>query len=275
MADTRPSFQFYPRDYLTSVKVLAMSYEARGLYVHLLCLCWLEGSLPADPAMLARLCHLTPKAFAPLWRQVSPCFTSTDDRLRNARLDREREKQDTYRDAKSRAGKLGNQKRWRATPEPSHSDASATRKPVAEHRSSSSSASSVQPSVVEDPEKGAVGVPAAAAPPQHTSLRLHGKRNLDLMTYGPVKLWASQYRDEILPLVATHHGGDRDAADGPARAWVGEVDERNRTTTPGREAVAKPVEWWREQAAARWAESEDAVFMRETLKLMEQRDARK
>lgn len=81
---------------------------------------------------------------------------------------------------------------------------------------------------------------------------LHGRRNLDLMTYGPVKLWASQFRDEIVPLVATHFGGDRDVADGPARAWIGDVDEANQTTVPSAAALKAPAKWWTEQAIARW-----------------------
>ena len=84
---------------------------------------------------------------------------------------------------------------------------------------------------------------------------LVGRRNLDLLTYGPIKLWASQFRDEILPLVATHFGGSRDEADGPARAWIGEVDTFNQSTVPSAAALKSPAKWWNEQAITRWVDA--------------------
>lgn len=81
---------------------------------------------------------------------------------------------------------------------------------------------------------------------------IHGRRNPDLLTYGPVKLWASQFRDEIVPLVATHYGGDRDAAYRPALSWVGELDEANQLTTPSRDVLTHPAKWWTDRAAERW-----------------------
>lgn len=81
---------------------------------------------------------------------------------------------------------------------------------------------------------------------------IFGRRNLDLMTYGPIKLWASQFRDEILPLVATHCGGDMDEADRQARAWVRSVDEANQAAIPSREALAKPNRDWSAKAQERW-----------------------
>jgi len=52
-----PAFQFYPADYLTDPKVVAMSLEARGAYVHLLCAAWLSdepGYLRDDDTNLAK-----------------------------------------------------------------------------------------------------------------------------------------------------------------------------------------------------------------------------
>ena len=93
----------------------------------------------------------------------------------------------------------------------------------------------------------------AVLTPQPPPQPIFGRRNPDLMTYGPVKLWASQFRDEIVPLVATHFGGDRDAANTPAREWIGELDAANQARTPSGDAVLQPAKWWSAQAAQRWA----------------------
>lgn len=53
-----PYFPFYPDDWLSSPRVMTMTYEQRGLYIHLLAMGWkLDGcSIPNDPALLRRLC---------------------------------------------------------------------------------------------------------------------------------------------------------------------------------------------------------------------------
>ena len=59
--DRPPSFQFYPREYLSSRAVAAMHPTARGGYVHLLCHAWLSdrpGWLPDDDALLAAISGL-------------------------------------------------------------------------------------------------------------------------------------------------------------------------------------------------------------------------
>ena len=79
------------------------------------------------------------------------------------------------------------------------------------------------------------------------------------MTHGPLKLWASQFRDEIVPLVATHYAGNRDDAYAPALKWVGEVDTANLTTAPSTEALADPRRFWADAAATRWGVDPDAA----------------
>lgn len=56
-----PSFQFYPRDLLTSTAFMLMSLEQQGAYLRLLCHAWLQprpGWLPDDPDVLAALSGL-------------------------------------------------------------------------------------------------------------------------------------------------------------------------------------------------------------------------
>lgn len=102
-----PAFQFYPKDFLTDSHVVAMTLQELGAYITLLCLCWMEGSLPIDLAALARLCRVSPLTFERLWPALEPCFTIVNDRLVQPRIERERRKQETWRALKVEAGKKG------------------------------------------------------------------------------------------------------------------------------------------------------------------------
>jgi uncharacterized protein YdaU (DUF1376 family) len=106
-----PAFQFYAAEFLADEKVMLMSgphgMAQRGLYITLLCVCWREGSLPADPADLAALAGLEPGSFEALWQRVEKCFYKAGSRLRNKRLDVERRKQEARHVALSAAGRRG------------------------------------------------------------------------------------------------------------------------------------------------------------------------
>src|SRR6185369_16029849 len=109
-AEKSPAFQFYPKDFLTDGHVVGMTLAERGAYITLLCLCWTEGSLPSDIGALARRCHVSVAAFTRLWPALEPCFSGSgesDGRLVQPRIERERQKQETYRAMKAAAGKLG------------------------------------------------------------------------------------------------------------------------------------------------------------------------
>lgn len=260
-AEKSPAFQFYPRDFLSDSNVIVMSLQERGAYITLLCHCWNDGSLPNEPERLARLCGVPVTMFRRLWPAIAPCFRlhpEEAERLVHPRLEKERAKQITYAAGQRESGKRGAAKRWAgksdgepmATPSPSNGKPIIS--PMAKNSSSSASASA-DPL----PKNGSGGACAPSLPPRTDSII--GRRNPDLFTYGPVKLWASQFRDEILPLVATHFGGDRDAADKPARAWIAELDEQNQRTTPSRDAISKPAKWWSERAAERWGAAQSVV----------------
>lgn len=102
-----PAFQFYPRDFLMDGHVMSMNLTERGAYVTLLCVCWLELSLPVDLPALARLCKVPPVVFARLWPALEPCFTILDGRLVQARMERERRGQLDRRAVKALAGQKG------------------------------------------------------------------------------------------------------------------------------------------------------------------------
>ena len=109
-----PAFQFYPKDFLTSERVRLMSYTERGIYITLLCSCWLEGSLPAEVGQLAALTGVPSVRFAKLWAgPLSACFYVREDgRLGQARLDKERAKQEDYRRRQSDKGRASAEARF-------------------------------------------------------------------------------------------------------------------------------------------------------------------
>ena len=93
-----PAFQFYPKEFLSSSKVIAMSATERGAYITLLSVQWLDGSLPNDLPALARLSGVAPKPFARMWpHNLARCFVLRNGRFVNERLERERKKQAEYR----------------------------------------------------------------------------------------------------------------------------------------------------------------------------------
>lgn len=103
-----PAFQFYPKDFLTDGNVAGMSLAERGAYISLLCLCWLERSLPSDIGRLANHVGVTRSVMVKLWPALSRCFRVHPDdsgRLIHPRLEAERAKQEQYRRRQSDAGK--------------------------------------------------------------------------------------------------------------------------------------------------------------------------
>lgn len=130
-----PYFPFYPGDWLADEKVQSMSWEARGVYIHLLAIEWREGSIPADSTAIALLCMA---ADSTAIGQALTCFKPCPrkkDRLFNPRLESERKKLETFRNSKKQAGLRGAERRW-------HSHSTPTGLPLAKNASLSSSSSS-------------------------------------------------------------------------------------------------------------------------------------
>ena len=107
-----PAFRFYPGDFLTDRYVRAMPMEARGAYITLLCVEWIEGQLPDDPDQLAPLAGATRAEFRKVWPFIEPCFERRDGALYQKRLEAERQKQAEYRERMSARGVLGAARRW-------------------------------------------------------------------------------------------------------------------------------------------------------------------
>jgi uncharacterized protein YdaU (DUF1376 family) len=108
--DRSPAFQFYPKDFLTDENVVVMSLLERGAYITLICQCWIDGTIPADPERLAKMCGSPLSAFRKLWPALERCFVAarnTPDRLIHPRLERERKKQADFRARQAENGAKG------------------------------------------------------------------------------------------------------------------------------------------------------------------------
>lgn len=93
-----PSFQFYPQDFLSDLNVRSMNDAEVGMYIKLLCHCWIEDGLPVNGS--SRVVDLYFKKSP----TVAQCFVEKDGKYRNKRLDEEREKQHAWRDKCSKGG---------------------------------------------------------------------------------------------------------------------------------------------------------------------------
>jgi len=139
MINKSPAFQFYPGDFLSDENVISMTFEERGVYITLLSICWIQGSIPADHTKIIRLLPGLSTPSVP--DIVMDRFTIMPDnpvRLVNKRLEKERQKQEDFREKKSQAGKKGGASRWKKE---QNNDGSAIVLPMANDSSLSSSSS--------------------------------------------------------------------------------------------------------------------------------------
>lgn len=113
------AFLFWARDWLTNENVVLMSPAAKGVYVDLLCHCWLEGSIPACSEHLQRIARLDAHAFAAIWTELSERFAphpTEAGRLVNRRMDEERAKAEERRKSRSDKATRAAQARWSNAP---------------------------------------------------------------------------------------------------------------------------------------------------------------
>lgn len=100
-----PAFQWYPKDYLSSGRVAVMTLEEEGAYRRALDFCWLDGSIPSDPAALAMM--VGKGCSEAIARKVQTMFTkhrNDASKLVHNRLSMERIKQTEFSEKCRRAG---------------------------------------------------------------------------------------------------------------------------------------------------------------------------
>lgn len=105
-----PAFQFYPNDYLGSMRVSELSLEEEGAYLRALCYCWNNGNLPCEPSKLARI--IGKNCTVEIAKNISRLFVKKNKILIHERLEQERIKQQKYSKQAHDNGLKGAQKRW-------------------------------------------------------------------------------------------------------------------------------------------------------------------
>lgn len=97
-----PAFQFYPRDWLSDASVRLMGPAGKGLYIDLLSIQWLEGSIPSDMDEIALLVGYS---IDTIWPKVESRFKGRrDGRVYNRRMDMQRKEYEEIREKKVKAG---------------------------------------------------------------------------------------------------------------------------------------------------------------------------
>lgn len=239
-----PAFQFYPKDFLSDSKVCRMSNTEVGIYIRLICHCWLDGDLPLETEALASMAHMQLKQFTKLWENsiVKTCFHLAEDgRLHNKRLDEEREKQEAYRRRQTDAAAS----RW-DKPKPSQPDATAS--PVAMPPQCSSSASAI--SDLQSPVSNL----------RSAEERGRGKPPLNLQLSGRFKVWQWMLDEWFERL-----GDQAEAFD--VEAWLHDLDRKDKLLIPANTNWKwLDAQWWDEAtrrglvAHAAIVGGEDAVY---------------
>lgn len=117
MAERRPSFPFYPKDWIASTR--GLSAAARGYYIDMLALSWLNGGCDTDPETLRRSVGAEKAEWRRVWPELAPRWQECDGRLVNRRLERTREEAHAYTEAKRLAGQKGGKAKAHAKQTPS------------------------------------------------------------------------------------------------------------------------------------------------------------
>lgn len=116
-----PAFQFYPKDFLSDGNQGEMSLAESGAYARLMCRCWLEKTVPDDVKRAANLVGATAGQMRKMWPAIRRCFQphpTLTGRLIHPRLEKEREKQEAFRQRQSAKGKVSAANRTATEPQP-------------------------------------------------------------------------------------------------------------------------------------------------------------
>jgi len=134
-----PAFQFYARDFSEGTR--ALSAEEVGSYIRLLCHQWDKGSLPSGCEPLARIAGVSLVRMRRVWCALEEYFIvdpTNPNRLVNARLEKERQKQLDYRRHQSDKGRASAANRKATEPQPSLNRASTEPQPSGQPKGNSS-----------------------------------------------------------------------------------------------------------------------------------------
>jgi len=139
-----PAFQFYPGDWLKSLRTAQMTLAEEGAYLRALSFCWNNGYLPNDPKKLAFIIGKgCTEEIATVIINMFLVDGNDTTKLIHDRLEKERIKQENYSKGQSRKGKKGMKSRWnRGKQEHNRGYKSVITQLLPDDNSSSSSSSS-------------------------------------------------------------------------------------------------------------------------------------
>jgi uncharacterized protein YdaU (DUF1376 family) len=105
---TAPAFQFYASDTMADKRYRLMSLEERGLYLSMLCECWVNRGVPANPDELGQwLGYSAEKIRAALTQHVLSFFADQKGEIYSPELEKYRTELLAQREKMSQGGKLG------------------------------------------------------------------------------------------------------------------------------------------------------------------------
>jgi hypothetical protein len=102
-----PAYQEYAASMMARIDYRAMSLAARGLLYTMRNECWVNGSLPRDPVLLARVLGFTAEEVSSALPAVLPFFTECGAAYRCPELDDYRDHLDQRRQRQSEGGRVG------------------------------------------------------------------------------------------------------------------------------------------------------------------------
>lgn len=104
-----PAFQFYASDWVMSTRTLTP--EQRGVYIDLLAFAWDQEGLPENVLELAGYLAITPAKLRSIWAALEPKWTlNGDGRWHNQRQEKERAKQQAWREKSAKGGRASGKK---------------------------------------------------------------------------------------------------------------------------------------------------------------------
>lgn len=120
LTKTAPAFQLYASDTMADKRYRNMSLEERGLYLSILCECWVNRSMPADAQSIGKWLGFSKDIIEPaLSERVLAFFDIEEMEITSPELERYRKTLEKRREDMSKGGQKGAEKRWR---KPSASD---------------------------------------------------------------------------------------------------------------------------------------------------------
>jgi len=144
-----PAFQFYAADFL--VGTMGMSDEDVGVYIKMLAFQWDRGGLPSCPKAIKTTINSKRKPSETVMKKFT---IGSDGLVRNERLEKEREKQLSFRESRSDNAK----KRWeKESTSNARASGSTCKTDALQSSSSSSPSSSKLPTVASKQEQRAGG----------------------------------------------------------------------------------------------------------------------